>query len=280
MSSIGKIFVVVNLVLSLLLLGSMGALLNASKSTKDDVDRLTNERSALQAELDQARSEFDAQRRNLETDKRTLEDARNDAEVAKDNAERNEAKLENDNQQLRADLSKLTASFELLQGNMDAKDQRNRELQDIADQARQEAIDATEARRQAEVARRSLEDRIAGFERQISDLQGQLADARADAHKSQMLVEVAQAAGFDVTSVMAMPAIDAVVAEVDNDYNFVILDKGKNHDVQKGFVFDVYRGDQFMGQVRVDEVHDDYATASITLPNGEIRRFDRATTRL
>ena len=80
--------------------------------------------------------------------------------------------------------------------------------------------------------------------------------------------------------VLATPAIDASVAEVDTEVGFVILDKGTSSNVQRGFVFDVYRGQDYLGRVRVDEVHPNHATASITLAVGEMRRFDRATTRL
>ena len=50
MSSIGKIFVVVNLVLALLLLGSLGALLNAARSTKADVATLEQQLASKASE--------------------------------------------------------------------------------------------------------------------------------------------------------------------------------------------------------------------------------------
>lgn len=280
MSTVGKIFVVINLVLSLVVLGSMAALLNASKQTKETVAALEQQKADLTTQLAEARSQFEARQRNLETDKRNLETAKEDAEVAREAAERAAQKLEQDNQQLRGDLGKITASLQLLQGDLSAKEQRNRELQEIADGAREEAASAREAQRQAEMTQRDVEDQLAAAQGEIETLQTDLVAARESGRQSEMLLEVAINSGFDPTSVMAMPAIDAVVADVDTDYGFVILDKGKKHNVQKGFVFDVVRQGSFMGRVRVDEVHDDYATASIVLRKGDIRRFDRATTRL
>ncbi len=280
MSSIGKIFVVVNLVLSLVLLGSLSALLNASKSTAEDVAALETEVSAKQAELEQAQSEFATQSRMLDQEKNQLAGEKADLEVERDNARREAESEANDNQQLRDDLSKLTSSYELLQGDLSAAQSRNDDLASRNDDLRDAAQQAQEGARQAELARRDLEERIAGYESTIEGLNGELTVAMDRARQAERLVEVAKASGFDSTSIMAPPAIDALVAQVDQEYGFVILDKGGNDNVEKGYVFDVFRGADYLGQVRVDTVNDNYSTARILLSNGTMRAHDRATTRL
>ena len=103
------------------------------------------------------------------------------------------------------------------------------------------------------------------------------------ARQAERLVEVAKASGFDSTSIMAPPAIDALVAQVDQDYGFVILDKGSRDQVQRGFTFEIHRaGDGYLGRVKVDEVYNDYATATIDIkvPGKSMARFDRASTYL
>jgi len=280
MSTIGKIFVVLNLALSLLLLGSLGALLSARVSTQEDVERLETALADKETELEQLASDNQAKIRGIENDKRNLENANDDLEVKAENLDRSVKKLELDNQQLRDDVSKMTASLELLQEDLSARDARNSELQDSNDDLRSQAIDAREEARQAEMARRDLQGRISGYERQIADLDDELTVALERAREAEMLVDVARTAGFNPAMIVATPAIDAQVAQVDNDVGFVILDKGAADSVERGFVFDVYRGTDYLGQVTVDQVHDRHATASITLPRGDIRRFDRATTRL
>jgi len=280
MSSIGKIFVVVNLVLSLLLLGSLGALLNASKSTKDDVTALEQQLSAKDAEMTQSESDFNARKRTLDNDKQLLENQNNDLKVERDNAQRNADREATNNQQLRDDLSKLTANYELLQQDLSAKEGRNRDLQASNDDLRNSAQDAQDEARQAELARRDLEEQIGGYESQIAQLNDELTSSMDKGRQMARLLDAAKASGFNPTSILAMPAIDAVVAQVDDEYSFVILDKGAADSVEKGFTFDIYRGGDYLGQVRVDQVHDNYSTARIVVAKAPMRAHDRATTRL
>ena len=281
MSSIGKILVVVNLVLSLLLVGSLGALLNARTTTLADNQALQQQLDDKEAELAQVLSDRETALRQANTEKTQLDFEKQDLEVTNSNLERTVAKLQQDNQQIRDDVTKLTANYDLLQSDLSASMQRNSDLQDAADQTRGEAMDAKEAQRQAELARRDLEDQIGGYEGRIAALESDLTDALERARDSEMLGDVAVASGFDPTAVMAMPAIDAVVAQVDNELGFVILDKGATDLVKKGFTFDVYNGGTYKGRVRVDQVHDQYSTASIVVYGSDaISRLDTATTRL
>lgn len=283
MSSIGKVFVVVNLLLSLVVVGSLGALLNASKVTKADLDRAQQERAQEKSALEQQISDRDAELRAVESDKQRLQEESQDLSVRATNAEAGAKREAQNNQQLRDDLTKLTASYAVIQGDIAAKEQRNRDLSDELDQLRTEANNALEAQRQAELARRDAEDRITGLERQVAQKEDELVDAMARAKDAERLVEVAQSAGFNPASVMAMPLIDALVLEVDDEFGFVILDKGMADQVERGFTFEVFRsGDGYLGRVQVDQVHPNHSTARI-LPGttrGSIRRADSATTRL
>ena len=283
MSSIGKIFVVVNLVLSLVVVGSMGALLQASKATKTELDAVQAAAVQAQADFDQQLSDKVADLRAVAREKQRLEEDNQDLTVRAENAERSAKRQEQDNTQLRDDLNKLTASFGVVQGDITAKEQRNGELSNELDDLRRQANDALESQRRAELARRDAEDRILGLERQLGQKEDQLVEAQSRAHEAEMLVEVARSAGFNPASLMAMPLIDALVLEVDDEYNFVILDKGADDSVEKGYTFEVFRaGDGYLGRVMVDQVHPGHSTARI-LPGttrGSIRRSDNATTRL
>ena len=283
MSSIGKIFVVVNLVLSLVVVGSMGALLQASKVTKADLDTATANLAKAQSTFDQQLSDKVAELKTVEREKQRLEEDLQDMTVRAENGERNHKREQENNQQLRDDVTKLTASYGVIQGDVSAKEQRNRELADELDDVRGKANDALESQRRAELARRDAEDRIVGLERQLGQKEDQLVEAQARAHEAEMLVEVARSAGFNPASLMAMPLIDAVVLDVDEEYGFVILDKGAADHVEKGFTFEVYRAeDGYLGRVMVDQVLADKSTARIVAgtSRGTIRRADNATTRL
>jgi hypothetical protein len=127
-----------------------------------------------------------------------------------------------------------------------------------------------------------MTDLLAAAERRAIELDDRLAAATAEASDAAKLLEVAVASGFDPTTVVAMPRIEANIADVDEQYGFVVLDKGSNDQVQKGFTFEVHRGGDYLGRVRVDQVYANYATATIQIlaDDARMQRFDRASTYL
>jgi predicted RNase H-like nuclease (RuvC/YqgF family) len=283
MSSIGKIFVVVNLVLALLVLGAAGALLKATQVTKADFDQKVVELGDKQTELDEATSQFGVLERQLNDNLRLMQQERDDKEVQRLTLERSVDKGNADNQQLRDDVTKINTTLSALQGSFSSMQQQNENLIDTNTQLRQDAQDASEEARLAETARRGLADQLAQAQRDMSDLDMELTAAVDDSRQDKALLEVAMDSGFDPTVVVAMPRIEANVAEVDTEYGFVILDKGTRDQVQRGFTFEIHRaGDGYLGRVKVDEVYNDYATATIDIkvPGKAMARFDRASTYL
>lgn len=285
MSSVGKILVVVNLVLSLLVVGSLGALLQASKATADDNARLQSELTEAEADFQSQLDERDAEMRALQNDKQSLENTNSDLEVRAQGAVGQLESQRRDAQELSNSLAKLTSSFEQQAAALTAKDQRIADLQDSNDDLRNQSDDAEDGRRAAESGRRDAEDRVAALERQVAQKDDELADALARAHDAEMLVQLAEDSGFKPALIMGMPLIEGLVAQVDSEFDFVIIDRGSNHEVERGFTFDIYRPGSdggYLGQVRVDDVHADYCTATIVTlaPDRSIQRSDLATTRL
>ncbi|MHC5212326.1 MAG: hypothetical protein ACYTG2_16540 [Planctomycetota bacterium] len=282
MSSIGKIFVVGNLVLSLLVLGAAGALLKNTEVTKAQVTDLEGQVASAEEALAEANSAYTERERVLNLDKQRLQEDKDDLEVARQNADRNVSRLEADNQQLRDDVTKINDKLTTLESGFSSTLQRNQELTDLNATLRAESMDAKEAQRQAELGQRESADQLAAAERQASELQAELGAATAKANDAAKLLEVAIASGFDPTSVVAMPRIEANVADVDEQYGFVVLDKGANDQVEKGFTFEIHRGGDYLGRVKVDQVYANYATASIQIlaDNVRMQRFDRASTYL
>ncbi len=280
MSTVGRILVVVNLALALLVLGAAGALLQRTEATKADYDQAVTDKAAVETELDDLRNESIAKERQLDTEKRRLQEENDDLKVERDNSNRSVSKLEIDNQQLRDDVSKINSKLDEIESSLTATQQQARDLQNRNDDLRDEAQSAKDGQRTAELARRDMEDEIATLRRERSDLDGQITKLQAEKTKLNATVQVAVSAGFDPTSVVAAPPIEATLADVDTEYGFVILDAGSRDQVARGYTFDVYRGGQWLGQVRVDQVFDDYSTAKIVEQNGDMQRFDRATTHL
>ena len=282
MSSIGKIFVIINLVLSVLVLGAAGALLKKTDATKDQVRIAEGERDKATADLEQARNEFTEREKALNSDKQQLTEEKNDLDVRAQSLDNNIARLEADNQSLRNDVSKINATLAAMQASSSTTQQRVVELTDQNTQLSQQMIDAKTKANEAANAQGAAEKSLSEAQAQVEELQLQLTASQEEASTNKKLVEVAKSAGFDVTTIIAMPRIEANVAEVDEQYGFVVLDKGKKDNVERGFTFEIHRDGNYLGRVKVDEIYDDYATARIELkaPGAKMQRFDHASTYL
>lgn len=79
---------------------------------------------------------------------------------------------------------------------------------------------------------------------------------------------------------LGQPTIDAVVLDVKEGLRIVVLDKGQRDGVKVGYVFDVYLGAQYKGQVRVQDVQETLCSGVIVHAMNPIARRDSATTSL
>jgi cell shape-determining protein MreC len=116
-----------------------------------------------------------------------------------------------------------------------------------------------------------LADRIVELEQENMRLQ-----ARIEALES-LLPAIS---GGQVTRLPTEPPIDARVLAHQPDRNRVLLDKGARDGVALGFVFDVYSGKVYKGQVRVTEVDDSTSFAEIRTQKNPFAPGDSATTQL
>jgi hypothetical protein len=95
-----------------------------------------------------------------------------------------------------------------------------------------------------------------------------------------VLASIKRKYGDDVVVGRDAPRIDAVVKAVEDQ--LIVLSVGQDQKVQEGFEFTVYRGDQFIGKVKILTVYPDLSGASIifTKKDARIRAGDRASTQI
>ncbi len=282
MSGIGKTFVVINLFLAAVVVAGAGSLLQQRSATQGDLDTANAQIASLEADLEQTVSDARAEKTALENDKSSLQESSDSLDVQVRSLQNANAALEQKNQDLRDDVTKIQQSIDTLANDLSAAQSRNEKLADANDTFRREAQDAKDAQRRAETAMNAARDELKAAQGQLADMQGEVTGLLAELRNSTGLLEVAKNSGFVATDIIAAPLIEAQVAQVDSEYNFVILNKGSNANVQRGYVFEIYSGKQYKGQVRVDQVHPNYATAQIEFVTDglSISKFDSATTHL
>ncbi|HEX6862782.1 MAG TPA: hypothetical protein VF414_08205, partial [Thermoanaerobaculia bacterium] len=144
------------------------------------------------------------------------------------------------------------------------------------------ARDAALAEKDAAVlAQRDAEEATGNANTRIGDLESEkLALAQQVETLNTRLEVVMRETGINARDVFAQPSIEALVLDVKKDLKLVILNKGKKDEVKPGYVFDIYRGSQYKGQVRITDVQDGMSSGLILNEKNAIGRGDSATTTL
>jgi DNA repair exonuclease SbcCD ATPase subunit len=282
MSGLGKIFVVINLVFSLVIVGAAAAYLSKADEWKTQYDELKTEHDVKVNELTQVRSDWDVFRSQSEKDMTEKMNQISDLEM--NNAElQDQLKSERvNNQQLRDDVSRINTVLQNFQTNINELNTRNSELEDQNAAMRNERLDAQQKEKEARDNLIRVEGELQRAREQIESLEMRVAELDQEREQITNVLEHAKNQGFDIASIAAIPEINAYVAEVNNEIGFVILSVGGDDQVQKGYPFHVYRGDRYLGEVRVDEVFPDHASAMIMkqVDGAQFRINDKATTML
>lgn len=285
MSTIAKIFTVLNLILAAAFLGWAAQALKANQEWRQKYDKsvldstaaataATTERTKLVAEVTEKDKRIQALTSELDGVKN--DKARLDTTVADLNAK---------GAQMQSSLAAISTT---LQGIEDSKAQ----LQKEKDQAEK-------AQREADTARMAADQAKADAEKMANDLKGQLDTANnsiADKEKALTTKEKERTSletslatlqantHASVSDFASVPDIQAGVLDVSftPEPGIVSLNVGSNKNVKRGYTFEIYDGKTYKGQVRVEFVHPDMCSAVIVrkVPGQTIHQGDSAATRL
>jgi ribosome-associated protein len=98
------------------------------------------------------------------------------------------------------------------------------------------------------------------------------------------LTTVVELTGVSFDQITAQPAIDATVVRAVHEISpgIVALNRGSSDGVKVGYTFEIYNGNEYKGQVRVENVRAEMCTALVTtsVSGTKIGQGDSAATRL
>ena len=283
MSPIGRIFLVLNLILSAAFLGWAS---NSLAQTENFKTKLAQK----ETELAEAKKASEEEIADLNTQLRSKTQEASDRSQERDSARDESTRLtsslsgeKSEKEKLYGDVTKIQATLGDYQGTIDRltseKDQANQRREE-AEQARDEAIaaqtSAEQAQRDAEDARQEAERTIAALETELTTRKEELASLDT---KLSMLVEQT---GISLDTLMPQEKVDGSVLAVDAKTGLVMLNVGAEHGVKRGYAFDVWSGNQYKGQVVVQNVQAQMSSATIKTPvqGAQIRQGDLASTRM
>jgi len=281
MSTIGKVFIIVNLILSAAFLGWAA---NYSAHARDYKGELAKAQAASEQALAAKQKEVDdlTVEKNAVTDQqRQFREQRDSVQSESDRLKTQVDELKRNNDSLGGTLAKIQATLNdyndtitQLIAQKDAAVQRANEAERARDSAIQEKDSAVFAKNDAEEATKTAMTHIGDLENEKRAMQEQIdnLDTR--------LTMITKKTGINGNEIVAQKPIEDLVLDIKKDLKIVIINKGKKDDVKVGYVFDIYRGSQYKGQVRIQDVQEGMASGVILNEKDAITRGDSATTSL
>lgn len=281
MSPIGRIFIVLNLILSAAFLGWAA---NALEKTESYKDQIAAEKQAHADAVAAKEGELSALQVNLNDVTEQQRQFREQRDATQAEADRLKTQLDEfkrANDTMQASLTKIESTLGDYNNSISQLTQQKDAATERAHEA-ERARDAAQAEKDAAVmAQRDAEEATNNANLLIGDLEGEKMALAEKVESLETRFQVAmKVAGLKASDIMAQPAIEALVLDVKSDLKLVILNKGKKDEVKVGYVFDIYRGSQYKGQVRIQDVQEGISSGLILHQKDSIGRGDSATTAL
>lgn len=286
MSPIGRIFLVLNLILAAAFLGWAA---NALATSQEYKTKWEEEQTLRQRDVDMKAAEIgelQVQLTQSGEDQRRFREERDQLQAAHDRLQTQLAEAGREKDQLGADLTRIAATlndYNETIAQITASKDRATEQANEALAAKNEAMDAQQA---AEMAKRDAEETLTGAQTQIGDLETAIASAREqiDSLTAQLETLFRSNPSLSRGDYAALPQIEGMVLEtrLETSPGLVMLNIGADKDVKVGYTFEVYRGGQYKGTVRVQNVQARMSSAIIErMVNGAtIARGDQVATHL
>lgn len=285
MSSIGKIFVVLNLVLAAAFVGWAANAVSTSGDWKTKHDAVVatagKDKMALEADLSRVRTELAA----AKTDLTTAVNARDEAKRAQDRLTTENGELSARNTSLDASVTKIETTLAQISDSKDKAEADAKKAiaaQKDAEAARTAAIAAQTA---AEAAQSAAEARLRDVEAQVAALEREKTKlVNESSSLSTQLDTLAAMTNTNLSDITGVDKIDGAVLGVDRSINppLVAINAGSTKGVKRGHTFEIFDGGTYKGRVKIEFVHGDMSSGLISLPvaGQTINQGDSATTRL
>ena len=283
MSTLAKVFVIINLVLTIVFITLAGTLFHYHKDWRTAFNVLRDAHYKRVRNYDQKVKSLDGDIAAKVDYIRSKEDEIRLKDSSLD-------KLREDLMSLRSGLSLKRQEFQLLLSEhhkvvdqIDSKDLRIRDLSSENDQVKSEREVALKDKEIAEF-------QVARLTQIKNDLEGDLSDVRKDFHSARVkredlqgILDQLQEYGVDwrtlVVEEVPPPTINGKVTAVKPDEKLVILSVGSNEETEAGHNFTIFRGNQYVAQVVVEKVTPTWSGARILNQQMEVREGDEASTR-
>lgn len=282
MTTIGKILVVLHLVLSFMFMAFAGAVYTAQKNWKDVANKANTDLTAAQtatrnkqAELDKLQAEWTASSALLkaENDKLKGTTTAMDTDVKTLGAE---------NKQLRKQIDQLRD-----QGVLTTSEATERKKE--ADLQREKNGEIFVSREELEAKNNELSDKLFALNLQMQQQSEKYDHLLAD-NKTMKAFLASKEMTTDTKQMVALttppPPLYGRILNVlkpvrKSGREYIEISIGRDSGLEIGHILTVYRGEKYLGQMRLERVEADKSVGTVVLPrakNAEFRVGDKVTT--
>jgi septal ring factor EnvC (AmiA/AmiB activator) len=281
MSPIGRIFIVLNLILSAAFLGWAANALGTTKELKKELaDAQTAHATALAAKDDEL-AKLDVDLKDVTEQQRTMREERDGIRAEADRLKTQVEELKRSGETMQANLTKIQATLGDYNNSITQLTQQKDAAVERAHEAERARDTAMSEKQAAELAMSTAEEATNNANLSIGDLEKVKTDlmAQVDSLETQ-IAAIVERTGINVKDFVAQKPIDAQVLQVNRDLKFVVINKGRADEVKPGYTFDIYRGSTYKGQVRIQDVQENMSSGQIVVEKNAIATGDSATTTL
>src|SRR6185295_5582495 len=279
MTLVGKIFTVLIFIMSLVFMSFAVMVFATHQNWKDQVKnpdpnvgyevKLKNKT----AELANAKLEHDRTKQQLALEQASRRQALAALQTRLDTAERDVVTLTNDFNLKSAALTQEAEANKISQTRLTGLEAENAKLRKETQLAQldrdtqfSKVVELTDRLNQDEVKRQALEERS-------NQLNAQLAQMK-------MVMDAHGLKPDSLVSSLEPINLNGIVLVV-GDKDLVEISVGKDDGLREGHIMEVYRGDTYIGQIKIMKVAPDRAVGQINkdLKRGQVRKGDHVTTK-
>lgn len=283
MNQIARVFIVVNLVLSVLYLGFAATLLSQKWDYREMYLEQKSEREKEVKRLKEEKQDGEARIANL----RALVTEREKA--AKEWKDKHQVITEKNNQlsrenlDFKTSLSKIDTNIKEINDRMRDKEARISELEKTISDQKLVMEEATKAKEEAQNEQQRLEIQLSNLQGEMAEKEKLLQRSQKELVEAKQIIRAVKEAGVNIPALFkrAKP-LDGQIVAVSEQVPIVMINLGSDRGVEKGYQFTVFRSNQFIGRVTVEEVYKDMSAARIVkeMTVKAIKRGDNVTTRI
>jgi predicted RNase H-like nuclease (RuvC/YqgF family) len=261
MSMVAKILIVLNLILSVAVMGAAGAYLQSAENWRKKHDTATktlgDENAALNDRLVKTQANYDEATRA----KSAAEQARTQFETQAKTHSENNALLQNKFNDLNASNQSQAANLKDLAANLDTARQANDKLQGEKRQAEEDRRAALDAQAKAETEQKRLSNEIENLTASLdAAAKAQFALKESlDATKTRLDLYVSKYPAPGAPTAM----VKGQVLAADASSDIYLISVGEKDGLKVADELTVSRGDQFVAVVVVDKVFPDKASVTV-----------------